>query len=46
MKTSTTLVLLTLGAATLSAALTLPASAQTSKPSGTQTYDNKIHRER
>jgi len=33
--------LLALGAASLSAALTLPASAQTSKPSGTQNCDNK-----
>jgi len=40
MKTSTTLVLLAFGAAGLSAALTLPASAQTYKPRD-QTCDNK-----
>ena len=40
MKTSTTFVLLALGAATLSGALTLPASAQTYKPRD-QTCDNK-----
>lgn len=40
MKTSTTFVLLALGAASLSAALTLPASAQTFKPRD-QTCDNK-----
>jgi hypothetical protein len=40
MKTSTTLMLLALGAASLSAALTLPALAQTFKPRA-QTCDNK-----
>ena len=40
MKTSTTLMLLALGAASLNAELTLPASAQTFKPRD-QTCDNK-----
>jgi hypothetical protein len=40
MKTSTTLMLLALGAASLNGALTLPASAQTFKPRA-ETCDNK-----